>query len=203
MGWAQKKLRERQERQREIEEEMLAAFAEVLEEAATSEAFSEVGTSSDAETEEEQEETDARLGRQVRRVLSAHSGADALREKYRSVSTYHEGNYRPLLWDVHRRHRAALFRLLEQLGVKPATRDRRLADALRFIQNRRKARRDYFDDEIDLGFLSRRWCAYVEERPGGGEVLLKRRELEVCAGEPRRRRAALGRPLRTRIREVR
>jgi hypothetical protein len=33
-GWAQKKLRERQERQREIEEEMLAAFAEVLEEAA-------------------------------------------------------------------------------------------------------------------------------------------------------------------------
>ena len=176
-NWAQKKLRERQERQREIEEEMLAAFAEVLEEAAAPEA-SEAGRSSD--TAEDQEETDARLGRRVRRVLAARGGADALWEKYQSVSTYHEGNYRPLLWDIHRRHRAALFRLLKQLGVKPATRDRRLADALRFIQNRRKARRDYVDYEIDLGFLSRRWRAYVEERPGGGEVLLKRRELEVC-----------------------
>lgn len=75
---------------------MLAAFAEVLEEVATPR------RSSDAEVEEDQEETDARLGRQVRRVLAAHGGADALREKYRSVSTYHEDNYRPLLWDIHR-----------------------------------------------------------------------------------------------------
>ena len=116
-NWAKKKLRERQARQREIEEEMLAAFAEVLGEA----------TSPDADGED----ADAQLGRQVRRVLTAYGGAEALHEKYRTVATYHEGNYRPLLWDTHRRHRAALFRLLDQLDVKPATHDQRLLRALR------------------------------------------------------------------------
>ena len=156
------------ERHREIEEEMLAAFADVL-----------------GETDGRPESPavpDAVLGRRVRRVLAAYGGAEELREKYRTVALYHSGNYLPLLWDAHRAHRSALFDLLDLLEPQPATQDRALLRALGYVREHRTARRDHFPDEVDLGFLSLRWQAFVEtrERDRHGEVVLGRRELEVA-----------------------
>lgn len=155
------------ERHRETEEEMLAAFADILGE-----------TDRAVETAD-----DADLGRRVRRVLAAHGGANELRQKYRGVALYHAGNYLPLLWDAHRAHRSALFDLLDLLALEAATQDRALLRALDYVREHRTARRDALPDEVDLSFLSARWRAFVETRDRGnrsGEIVLGRRELEVA-----------------------
>ena len=156
------------ERHREIEEEMLAAFADVLGEA-----------EGDPGEDGSEAIPDEVIGRRVRRVLAAHGGAAELREKYRAVALYHAGNYLPLLWDAHRAHRSALFDLIDLLGPQPATQDRALVRALGYVAEHRAARRDHLPAEVDLGFLSLRWRAFVERRVGG-ETVLGRRELEVA-----------------------
>lgn len=162
---AREKLAELQEQHRELEEEMLATFAAVVHEAAG-------------------EQSDEELGRQVRAVLERHGGVAVLREQYETVSAYHRKNYLPLLWPIHRSHRAGLFRLLDQLDLRSATQDRTLLDALHFVQAHRTARRDRFDVELDLSFASGRWRSFVQSRERGrglGEDRsLLRRELEVC-----------------------
>lgn len=157
---AREKLVELREQHREIEEQMLAVFAAVVDEAAG-------------------EQSDEELGRHVREVLDEHGGVAALREQYEMVSAYHRKNHLPLLWPIHRSHRAVLFRLLDQLDIRSATQDPSLIEALRFVQQHRSARRDFLPPEIDLAFASGRWLAFVRAREQG-QAVLKRRELEVC-----------------------
>ena len=154
------------ERHREVEEEMLAAFADVIGEA-------------EGHPDDGEPAPDEVLGRRVRRVLAAHGGAEELREKYRAVALYHSGNYLPLLWGAHRAHRSALFDLLDLLEPQPATHDRALVRALDYVREHRTARRDHLPDEVDLSFLSLRWQAFVETRERG-KVVLGRREMEVA-----------------------
>ena len=169
---AKKALARFHERHREVEEEMLAAFADVL------------GEADGLPEGESPEIPDEVLGRRVRRVLAAYGGVGELREKYRAVALYHSGNYLPLLWDAHRAHRSALFDLLDLLEPQPATQDRALLRALDYVREHRTARRDHLPDEVDLGFLSLRWQAFIETRERGGDrhgdIVLSRRELEVA-----------------------
>src|SRR5207253_2638041 len=69
---AKERLKELHEQHRELEEQMLAVFSEVLD-----------------HTIDIPEDEDATLGHSVRHLLHTHGGAEALRERYEQVSAYH------------------------------------------------------------------------------------------------------------------
>ena len=71
---AKEKLRLLQEKHREIEEQMMAAFSQVLHSAAT-------------------EPSDGELGTQVRTIISNYGGIEVLSEQYEQVSAYHNKNH--------------------------------------------------------------------------------------------------------------
>jgi hypothetical protein len=157
---AKEKLRLLVEKHRNIEEQMMAAFSQVIRYAET-------------------EPNDGKLGTQVRTILSDYGGAETLLEQYDQVSAYHNKNHLPLLWRIHRPHRAAIFRLLSLLSIQSATQDDDLLLALRFVNEHQHAHRDYLPVDIELEFASQRWKAFVQTRYNG-QTLFKRRELEVC-----------------------
>jgi hypothetical protein len=76
---AKEKLKELQDQHRELEEHMLAVFAQVIDETIL------------------HPEDNAALGQGVRDILKNDGGAEALRERYAQVSAYHNNNYRPLI----------------------------------------------------------------------------------------------------------
>ncbi|MFQ5675733.1 MAG: Tn3 family transposase [bacterium] len=157
---AKEKLRRLQEKHRELEEQMMAAFSQVVSCAATL-------------------ESDEKLGTQVRTILDNHGGVETLSEQYQQVSAYHNKNHLPLLWNIHRPHRTAIFRLLSLLSIHSSTQDDDLLSALQFLQEYQHARRDYLPVEISLAFASQRWKAHVLTHHRG-QTVFKRRELEVC-----------------------
>ena len=67
-----------QEKYRELEEQMMAAFSQVVHYAA-------------------KEPSDEKLGTQVRTILSNYGGVETLNEQYEQVSAYHNKNHLPLL----------------------------------------------------------------------------------------------------------
>src|SRR5882724_5425583 len=123
---AKERLKELHEQHRELEEQMLAVFSEVLD-----------------HTIDTPEDEEATLGRSVRQLLKTHGGAETLRDQYEQVSAYHSDNYRPLMWGFYRSYRAELFRLSHLLTFHSATHGQSLLDALRFIQRFQHARGDY------------------------------------------------------------
>jgi Domain of unknown function (DUF4158) len=141
---AKERLQELHEQHRELEEQMLAVFSEVLD-----------------HTIDLPDDEDATLGRSVRHLLHTHGGAEALREQYEQVSAYHHDNYRPLMWGFFRPYRAELFRLSHLLTFRSATHNHTLLDALAFIQRFQHARSDYVPAEIALDFASVRWQALI------------------------------------------
>ena len=158
---AKKQLKELQDQHRELEEQMLAVFADVINETIQT------------------PEDNAALGQGVRDILQNSGGAEALRERYTQVSAYHNNNYRPLLWGFYRPYRAELFRLSHVLTFRAATQDQSLIEALHFIQRFQNAKRDHLPSEISLSFASVRWQALLRTRHHG-ETVLNRRQLEVC-----------------------
>jgi hypothetical protein len=159
---AKKRLKELQDQHRELEEQMLAVFADVID-----------------ETIQTPPEDHAALGQGVRTILKDYGGAEALRERYEQVSAYHNDNYRPLMWGFYSPYRAELFRLSHVLTFRSATQDQSLIEALHFIQRFQHARRDHLPYEIALDFASGRWQALVRTRRNM-ETVLNRRQLEVC-----------------------
>jgi TnpA family transposase len=159
---AKKRLQELQDQHRELEEQMLAVLADVID-----------------ETIQTPPEANAALGQGVRNILKDHGGAEALRERYAHVSAYHHNNYRPLLWGFYSSYRAELFRLSHVLTFRSATHDQSLIEALHFLQRFQHAKRDHLPDEIALDFASVRWQALVRTRRHMTTVL-NRRQLEVC-----------------------
>jgi TnpA family transposase len=158
---AKEKLQKLQDQHRELEEHMLAVFAEVIDETILN------------------PEDNAVLGQGVRNIMKNDGGAEALRERYEQVSAYHNNNYRPLMWSIHRPHRAAIFRLSRLLKFHSTTQDKSLIDALEYIQSYQHTRRDYLPAIISLDFSSLRWQALVTSRQKM-ETVLDRRQLEVC-----------------------
>jgi TnpA family transposase len=161
LNGAKKRLQELQQEHRELEEHMLAVFAEVIDETIFN------------------PEDNAALGQGVRDILKNDGGAEALRERYEQVSAYHNNNYRPLMWPIHRPHRAAIFRLSQLLTFHSTTQDESLIDALEYVQSYQHTRRDYLPYIISLDFASVRWKALVTSRQKM-ETVLDRRQLEVC-----------------------
>lgn len=157
---AQEQLRLLQERHREMEETLIGVLGQVVHQARGD--FS-----------------DDILGRQVRRILEDQGGVDTLGAHVEAVSAYHQNNYLPLLWRAHATQRSLLFRVLELLRLESATRDNALVDAWHYLLHHRNSRRQCLPLDIDLGFLSQRWLAFVHTKDQGAPAL-NRRALEVC-----------------------
>jgi len=158
---AKERLKELQQQHRELEEHMLAVFAEVIDKTIL------------------HPDDNAALGQGVRDILKNDGGAEALRERYEQVSAYHNDNYRPLMWPINRTYRAALFQLSRLLTFRSATHDDSLIDALAYIQSYQHTRRDDLPGIISLDFASVRWQALVTSRQTMHTVL-DRRQLETC-----------------------
>jgi len=139
---AKEKLKELQDQHRELEEHMLAVFAEVIDETILN------------------PEDNVALGQGVRDILKNEGGAEALRERYEQVAAYHNNNYRPLMWPIYRPYRAAMFQLSRLLKFQSATHDESLIDALEYIQSYQHTRRDDLPYVISLDFASTAWLKY-------------------------------------------
>ncbi len=157
---AQERLKDLQEKHREVAESLLTVFGDVLRHAKDT-------------------ETDADLGRRVRAVLADSGGVETLENDYSIVCAYHQNNYLPLLWSAHASSRSVLFRLLDHLDLRSTTQDTCLLEALAFVTRHRHARRDRLTSELDLRFASLRWQNFVQVREKEAR-LLDRRSLEVC-----------------------
>jgi TnpA family transposase len=158
---AKKHLQELHEQHRELEEQMLAVFADMIDETIQT------------------PEDNAKLGQGVRAILKDSGGAEALRERYEQVSAYHNNNYRPLMWSFYSPYRAELFRLSHVLMFRSTTQNQSLIEALHFIQRFQHAKRDHLPYEISLDFASVRWQALIRTWRHM-EMVLNRRQLEVC-----------------------
>ena len=158
---AKEKLKELQDQYRELEEHMLAVFAEVIDHTIQT------------------PEDNAALGQGVRDILKNDGGAEALKARYEQVSAYHNQNYRPLMWPIYRPYRAAIFQLSRLLKFHSATQNASLIDALDYIQSYQHTKRDYLPYAISLDFASVRWQALIRSRQKL-DTVLDRRQLEVC-----------------------
>ncbi|MHC2543244.1 hypothetical protein ACVINY_003956 [Sinorhizobium meliloti] len=157
---AREKLKALQDQHREIEEKLITVLGQVLENA-------------------RQSENDTEVGRRIRAVLAERGGLDALSEQCETVSAFHHNNDLPLLWSIHAKVRALLFRLLDLMDIRSTTQDLSLLEALSIVIDNRSARRDELAYDIDLSFASQRWQSFVVRRRKTG-VNLDRRALEVC-----------------------
>jgi hypothetical protein len=156
---AKEQLEALHDQHRDIEEALIGVFGQVLETA-------------------QEQETDAAFGSRVRTLLSEQGGVDALAAQCETVSAWHRDNDLPLLWPIHARHRALLFRLVDLLDIRAATQDRSLLDAWTVVSAHRHARRPDVQDDVDLGFASQRWRSFVVRRRP--EIAIDRHALEVC-----------------------
>ncbi|WP_037462684.1 DUF4158 domain-containing protein, partial [Sinorhizobium fredii] len=157
---AKEKLKSLQDEHREIEEKLITVLGQVLDNT-------------------RQSETDMEVGRRIRAVLAERGGLDLLSEQCETVSAFHHNNDLPLLWPIHAKVRALLFRLLELMDIRSTTQDLSLLEACGIVIANRSARRDELAYDIDLSFASQRWQAFVIKRRKTG-VMLDRRALEVC-----------------------
>lgn len=157
---AEKRLLALQEAFREMEEQMLSIFAQVVDYT-------------------EQTPQNKRLGDSVRKLIENNGGTIYLSEQYRQVAAYHNNNFLPLLWKAFKSNRSAVLNLVELLQIRSGTTDDDLVGALNFILSHRDSRKKVLPDEIDLDFMTDRWLNYVVTKENKIKVL-KRRELEIA-----------------------
>lgn len=148
-----------QARQRDLSEELIATFEEVLALLA-------------------QNLNDAETVRHIRTLLEPYGSLEDLQAKCESIRAWSSKNYLPLLWKPFSSWRAALFRMASAFRFEPATQDQTLLDALAIVQANEHRKVEWLPDIVDLSFASERWRKLVlrtnKNRP------TNRRFLEVC-----------------------
>jgi len=157
---ATEQLQALREGKRETEESLIDVLAQVLHHATSA-------------------KDDADLGSEIRAVLEAEGGIEALGVKLQSVTNYHDNNYLPLLWPIHAVNRIALLRLLDQLDIASSTQDSRLLIAFDLVRKLPLSRQKHILGIVDIGFASQRWQDFVCVKDGN-DTVLDHRSLEVC-----------------------
>lgn len=153
---AKDKLSVIQQEHRAVEENLMSTFANVLRHAHREAA------------------NDERFGQQVRQSLDDEGGVEYLQRQYEAVSAYHKNNYLPLMLGTHGNNRSTLFYLLSLITIRPANQDTCLTDALSFVMQHRKERRDFRVADIDISFASDRWRNFVIQQSDHAQVYDKR-----------------------------
>ncbi len=105
-----KRMRQTHSKAKEQLEQIKAAYREWEEQ--MMETLNQVVDSAAKETK------DSVLGKRVRNILDEYGGAATISKRYKIVSAYHGNNHLPLLWNKHKAHRAAIYRLLNLLEIK-------------------------------------------------------------------------------------
>ena len=157
---AQNKLRELQEKHREIEESLIGVLDQMIKSTNTCDS-NEV------------------LGKKVRNLLDMQGGAESIAAQLTLVSAYHSNNYLPLLWSAHANNRAVIFRVLDQIEIDSTTQDQSLLQALNYVRQNQKTRKEFLATKVNLNFASQRWQTFVYAKVNGKQML-NRRALEVC-----------------------
>lgn len=124
--------------------------------------------------------SDLDAGREIRALVSARGGIQALQDECRFLTAYHGDNYLPLLLPLYTdRLRRVLFRMVRLLDLTSTSEDRRLTDALDYILALPVRTPVHIDPDIDLSFATERWRAAVVQRTEAGERH-HRKLLELC-----------------------
>ena len=82
-----------------------------------------------------QETDDQQLGQDIREILQAHGGAEAILETCQSLTHYHDNNTLPLLWSKYGNHGKTVRNLLGSLDLQSTTPDDSLTEALHQLEN--------------------------------------------------------------------
>ena len=138
-----------QEKHREMEESLIGVLGQVLQQAKAAELSDE-------------------LGSKVSHIFDRHGGVETLNDQITRVTAFHDNNYLPLLWPFHANNRAVIFRVLDQIKIESATQDTRLLNAVEFIREHRKSRRELLPCEINLRFMSTRWRSFIQVKDDNG-----------------------------------
>jgi TnpA family transposase len=157
---AQEKLKDLQEKHREMEESLIDVLGQVLQ-------YADGDDANDV------------LGKHVREILNDQGGIEVLNDQFTLVTAYHHNNYLPLLWSAHATNRAVIFRVIDLIKIKSSTQDRNLLQALEFVCQHRNTRKDSLPPDINIGFISQRWQTFVRTK-NGDDTVFDRRALEVC-----------------------
>jgi TnpA family transposase len=165
---AKERLRAVHDQHRALSELMVDAFAEVVHHAEVT-----------AKIDDEDQDKDALLGKQVRQLLVAKGGTEKLKEECSMLQAYHDNNYLPLLQPSYRKHRAVPFRLTEQLEINSSTQSQGVLQALDFIHEHRNAKKEHVPADISIEFATPRWRALIKEKVNG-ELIYNRHQLEMC-----------------------
>ncbi len=138
-----------------------------------------------------------RAGRLVLKTLAAAGGVEALSASHEAVSAHHGNNYLPLLARYYSSHRAALFTLLDTLGLEATSADRSVLDAVEFIRANRSRTGEYVPQRVTVertdehgtkatvtlaldieSFAGESWRKILRDADHPGRLM--RRHLEVC-----------------------
>lgn len=157
---AKNRLKALQDEHRNLEENLLHTFGKILNIA------------------DDENKSDYDFGSDVKSILQKQGGIEILKQQYEAASAYHQNNYRPLLWTVHKNNRAVLFQILELFQLHTATQDKSLLAAFEYIKQNRHVRSDLLSFDIDLDFASQNWQRLILKK-NGQKTRLDRRMLEV------------------------
>ena len=122
---------------------------------------------------------DAVLGQQIRELVNENGGIEILLTDCDTISSYNGNNYLPLLWNFYKNYRKSLFILIKLLGIRTASQDQSLIEALNFLLANEDKRTELLPFTLDLDFASVQWQNTVTIKENGN-IFLSRRHLEVC-----------------------
>lgn len=185
MASIHKQARDRFERLRESAraetEHLVDVFGDVL--AAVRESMSPSGGELDTGQVDPVEQVWQRTGQAVLSTLIAGGGVETLSTTHEQVSAFHGDNYLPFLEQHYRTSRATLFDMLDVLDLVATTADRKVLDAVEFLQAGRRRSGEHIPvhrdgQSVDLSFVSDAWRKIL--RPRRQPTKLVRRHFEVC-----------------------
>lgn len=179
------RLEELREAHRAESERLLGVFGDVL--AAAREAVDP-----DPDQPTAQDESFARAGQSMLKVLEAGGGVEQLAASHEAVAAHHGNNYLPLLERFYRSHRKALFTLVDSIALEPTTAEHAVIDAVEFVRAIRDRRGDWIGEttiverdgvstaiRVDVdAFAGELWRKVLRDKSKPG--MLSRRHLEVC-----------------------
>ena len=165
------RLKALREAYRSMSEEVTDTFSQIVDVAAE--------TETQSNEEQNQADRDAKLGKQVRSILTKGGGIEYFQNNYQLLSALHDNNYFPLMQNYHQRNRGSFIRLTKHLNIQAISPTSPVLAALNFVHETQYTPPPYLDDEIDLSFASKKWRLLIR-RKIDGEWKLRKEHLQAC-----------------------
>ncbi|MCP4474307.1 MAG: Tn3 family transposase [Gammaproteobacteria bacterium] len=118
-------------------------------------------------------------GEWVADKIKKSGGANVISEKCDDVIISHSNEHRVFLSQKLLRNRSLLHKIIKIIDPQSPTGDDKLVTAIQYIIKNYGATREYYDDDIDLPFISAFWRNRIFKKFDGKQKL-NRKELESC-----------------------